>query len=229
MKPKDLKHPIAWEERRPLIYDGVFFVPDFYHEHEQFIFPEWESVEIFGNDRPVSVEYCSGNGKWIIERAQAEPQKNWVALEKRFDRVRKIWSKAKNEGIENLFIVCGEGLTWTKNYLRDATVDATFVNFPDPWPKDRHAKHRIIQAPFAHQLERILKDDGIATLVTDDKTYSEQMMEVMGGIKAFELAFDGDNDNYGSSYFNDLWRELGREIRHMHFQKKNHPKVSLND
>ena len=145
MKPKQLKPPCSWEDRRVILDDGILFVPDYFDAYDSFTFPGWDSPEVFGTQRPVHVEFCSGNGTWIAEKAQQHPDVNWVAIEIRFDRVRKIWSKKKNLGLDNLFVVCGEGLRSSHHYFPEGSVDTVYVNFPDPWPKKRHAKHRSYQ------------------------------------------------------------------------------------
>ena len=93
MKPKDLKYPYKWENRLPVLKEGIFYVPKFYKHHSSDLFPNWEVV--FENDWPVNIEYCSGNGEWIIHKAQEQPLENWVAVEHNFERVRKIFSKKK--------------------------------------------------------------------------------------------------------------------------------------
>src|SRR5690348_6324632 len=135
MKPKDLRFPFTWEERKPLIHDKVLFVPKLYDRHQEWSFPAWE--EIFGSSAPLNIEYCSGNGSWIVEKAKRDPCTHWVAVEKRFDRVQKIWSKMKNEQISNLFIVCGEALAFTTYYAHANSFAQLYINFPDPWPKGR--------------------------------------------------------------------------------------------
>lgn len=225
MKPKDLKSPYCWDERRPHLADGVLFVPAYFDRHEEFPFPGWESEQVFGRRAPVMVELCSGNGRWIIDRAKAAPELNWVAVEIRFDRVRKIWSKARNEGLSNLFVVCGEAMLTCDSYFPSASVSELFVNFPDPWPKKRHAKNRLVKEGFAERVDRILTPEGKVTLVTDDVDYSDQMVEVMGAAKAFLSAlpiphFVHEWPGYGSSWFEELWRQKGRAIRYHCFHKQ---------
>ena len=171
MKPKDLKFPYSWEMRKPLLEKGVFYIPQYYSKHHHFHFPNWDQKELFGNDHPVYVEYCSGNGEWIIKKALSFPHLNWVAVEKKFERVRKIVSKRTNQKISNLFVVCGDALTFTQMYLKEACLDGVYVHFPDPWPKERHAKHRLIQKPFALELKQKIKKLGCATFVTDSLPY----------------------------------------------------------
>jgi tRNA (guanine-N7-)-methyltransferase len=222
MKPKNLKCPFIWESRRPLICDRVVYVPEYYQNHEEFIFPGWEDSSLFGKSGKVFVEYCAGNGAWIVEKALQQPEDLWVAVEKRFDRVRKIWSKIQNFKLPNLIVVCGEAQMFNRYYLPDDSIEACYVNFPDPWPKERHAKHRLIQSPFLNELSRKVKKGGVATLVTDDPAYSEQMIGEMLKTLPWTSCFDDPHfvtewENYGSSYFADLWREKGRTIRYMQF------------
>ena len=218
MKPKNLKFPCTWEERKVVIQDSVWFIPEYYDAFESFTFPGWE--EIFENKNPVMVEYCSGNGAWIIARAQAFPHLNWIAIEMKFERVRKIWSKMKNLGLSNLVIVCGEGHTATSQYFPKETISEIFINFPDPWPKRAHAKHRIIKAPFVAEMARILVPGGKATLVTDDPDYSAIMMEAMGGNANFQSTlYTTENPSYGTSYFDQLWRSKGKQIRYHQYAR----------
>ena len=216
MKPKDLKSPFSFEERRPCIQERILYVPTYYSKHGEFSFPPWQ--ELFGNDRPVHVEYCSGNGEWILERAKAHPEVNWVAVEMKFDRVRKIHSKRTNENVPNLFIVCGEAQVFTREYLHPKSVEMMYVNFPDPWPKDRHAKHRLIQAPFMSDVLTVMKPGGRAQLVSDAKDYIEQMKEEIGKVSEWEKVEHENQTAYGTSYFDRLWRSLGRAIYYLEYR-----------
>jgi len=225
MKPKNLKCPFTWRNRYVLIQDRVWYVPEYYDAFDQFTFPGWNSPDFFGNDRPVHIEYCSGNGDWIIQKAQQFPEFNWVAVEKQFQRVRKIWSKAQNHNISNLIIVSGEGYTVSHHYIPDQTVSEVYVNFPDPWPKERHKKHRIIQPRFTQEIGRILKDNGKFALATDDPNYSREMIEVLQQTPGFASCYPdpfyvSEEEGYGSSWFEELWRKKGFSIRYHQFQKR---------
>ncbi len=225
MKPEDLKSPFSFDERQILIKDRVWFVPDYFDRYDQFQFPGFSDEQLFGNANPVYLEYCSGNGSWIAGRAQKDLKINYVACELKFGRVRKIWSKIKNFELDNLFAICGEGFGITKRYFTPASIDRVFINFPDPWPKKRHAKHRIIQEPFLDELLRVLKPNGIVTFVTDDNAYSDWTIERFLKIEGFESCleepyYSNELSEYGTSYFDTLWREKGRLIRYHQFRKK---------
>lgn len=225
MRPENLKSPFSWENRQIRIQDKVWFIPDYYENYADFQFPGWDHQEIFGNSNPVFIEYCSGNGSWIAAKALQNPQLNWVAVELKFARVRKIWSKIKNLKLNNLFVICGEGLLTTRHYLANESIEGVFVNFPDPWPKKRHAKHRIIKPEFVKEMSRILKKQGNMTLVTDDETYSKEMIEVCLAEANFfsqypDPYFVHELPGYGTSYFEDLWREKGKNIFYHQFLKR---------
>lgn len=216
MKPTDLKYPFNWEERRPSLSNGVLFIPKYYDKHQE----EWNHRPLFENAHPVFIEYCSGNGAWIIEKAQKNPGCNWIAVEQKFERVRKIWTKARNREMTNLLIICGEALTFTRHYLLDSCIEGIYVNFPDPWPKEKHAKNRLIQSGFVKELARVVKKEGTATLVTDDVTYCQQMISSffpLWNSLIQEPYYSNEWSEYGESYFDALWRKKGRNIHYLHF------------
>jgi tRNA (guanine-N7-)-methyltransferase len=225
MKPQNLKAPFQLNERQILIKDRIWYLPEVCDIKHPFTFPGWKSEEIFSSDHPVCIEYCSGNGAWIAARAKSETNVNWVAVERKFDRTRKIWSKVKNFELDNLFIICGEGLHTTSEYLPGDCIESVFINFPDPWPKRKHARHRLIQPRFVQELHRILKNGKLLTIVTDDAVYSSSLIKVMKGIAGFESIFEtpyyvNDYPGYGASIIEELWREKGKDIRYHVFRKQ---------
>ena len=224
MKPEDLKPPFSRTDQRIVIHDRVWYVPERCAAPSDFVFPGWSHSDLFGNANPVTVEYCSGNGAWIANKAIENPMINWVAVERKFERVRKIWSKVKNHALTNLIVVCGEAHHATERFIPSASVSDVYINFPDPWPKNRHAKNRLIRLEFAKQLWRILKEKGAMTFVTDDPPYSEWVIEVMQNHGGFHPEFPHphyicDEGLHGTSYFDQLWRSKGRLIRYHRFNK----------
>ena len=224
MRPKDLTISFEWKSPKIGIEEAIFFA-NLVEGWESFSFPGWRDPLVFGNDRPVKIEFCSGNGAWIAERARRFPDINWVALEKRFVRVRKIWSKRQNGELDNLFTICGEALFSTSCYLPSLSVSEAFINFPDPWPKKKHAKYRLIRQPFLQELWRVLGPSGRVTVVTDHSGYSEQIVQEFAEHRGFMPLFQPfgyitDWPEYGDSYFNALWRGQGAEIRYMQFEKR---------
>lgn len=227
MKPNELKSPFKWQDRKILIHDRVWYVPDQYEDFASFSFPGWSHPSLFDQERPVRLEFCSGNGAWIAAKAQAHPDYNWVAVERKFERVKRIWSKIKNYNLTNLLTVCSEGHRLTRHYVPDASVQAVYINFPDPWPKKRHWKNRIVQIPFIHEVRRILQPGGVLTLVTDDAPYSRWMIDTLHKAAGFQSEypdpyFVSEYPNYGTSFFEDLWRQKGKTIHYHAFRKLVH-------
>jgi tRNA (guanine-N7-)-methyltransferase len=223
MKPKDLKIPFADKTWHLLIKNQIFYVPAAKNNETAFIFPSWE--EIFGNTHPIKMEYCSGNGDWIVEKARTNPQYNWIALEKKYERVRKIWSKGQNYDLKNLFIISGEGFEVTTHFIHKNSLSEVFINFPDPWPKRRDHKHRIIQPLFLDALASVMQDKATLHIVTDDMPFSDSIIKIVNNNPSFVNTFDAPffkvgNEDYGSSYFRELWESQGKEIRFHQFLKK---------
>jgi tRNA (guanine-N7-)-methyltransferase len=219
-----LKSPFVWKERYVLIQDRVWYVPDGYDALDQFKFPGWVDPQTFSEERPICLEYCSGNGDWIAAKAQQCPEFNWVGIEKKFERTRKIWGRIKRFALSNLLVICGEGYRITRHYLANESVHSVFINFPDPWPKKRHEKHRIVRVPFIQEMHRILKPEGTLTLVTDDQEYSQFMIEQMQQVAGFISHFPApyyvhEYPGYGYSYFADLWHQQGKLIYYHVFRK----------
>lgn len=225
MKPEDLIPPHSWDDRSVAICDRVFYVPKQLDNYHAFTFPGWGSSQLFGNQHDVKVEYCSGNGSWIANRAEKDKAVNWLAIEMKFKRVRKIWSKVKNHQLDNLIVLCGEGNLATQLYFPDDSISEIFINFPDPWPKKRHWKNRIMQIPFLKNVHRVLKPGGVITFVTDDAPYSEWTLDLFSKCPEYEPVFPAPHyvteyADYGNSYFEDLWRSQEKEIRYHQFRKQ---------
>jgi tRNA (guanine-N7-)-methyltransferase len=224
MKPEDLKFPFMRCKRQMMIQDHIWYAIPPKEQEVNFLFPGWHDHQVFIKEQPVCIEYCSGNGVWIAAKAQANPHQNWVAIELKFSRVRKIWSKIKNFQLSNLFVIYGEGYEVTHRYLADDSVQAIYINFPDPWPKRQHAKYRLVQPSFIKELERVLMPRGLLTFVTDDEAYSRWTLNLLLSASRFQSIHPDpyyltDDPHYGTSYFEDLWRQKGKIIRYHTFCK----------
>lgn len=217
----DFKIPCSFENRKPLLQDRFLFIPGFYEaigEHG----PVLDFADLFQNENPVQIEYCSGNGSWIAKKAEENPHLNWVAVEKDFERARKIWLKAKKQNLKNLFLVFGEAFTFTQYYLKDQTVENIFINFPDPWPKRRHMKKRLANAAFMEMVKKKIKPRGRATFATDHREMALFMIDSALESKWVPVFpkpyFITELEGYGNSYFEELFRSKGKSIHYMQFE-----------
>ncbi len=209
---KDLRIPYTWEERQPVYLDRFFYVPKAYAHGT------WDGTFAWQGKGPVHLELCSGNGQWIGEQAQKRPDVQWVALEMQFDRARKIWLKLHRENIPNLYVVCAEGLAFLQHYAPARSVHQAFVNFPDPWPKRHHAKHRLVRPPFAEALAQAMLPGGSLMLATDDVPYRDQMATVFGSAAGWTFVPPStDAGTYGASFFATLWQQKGKTLHYLQY------------
>lgn len=208
---KDLIIPFAWPDRRPILMDRFFYVPANYPYTA-------ETIPFFEKEQPVIIEFCSGNGQWIGARAKQYPHLNWLAVEKKFVRSRIVWLKSHRENLPNLVVACSEGAIFNRFYAPKAT--EIFINFPDPWPKLRHAKHRIVRAEFLQELANTVEIGGKATCVTDDPGYAKEMVLEFGKCPNWKFLFNVNEwPEYGRSFFNDLWTRRGRNIHYISYER----------
>lgn len=213
---KELFYPYTYEERHPVFLDRVLFMPDFFTEsdlqkHKHFSCPAWLAALDHDN---IYVEYCAGNGQWIVEMAKRHPDVLWIAVEMKFQRVRKIFKRMQSEGVKNVIIAFGTAEVFTKFYLPQSIVKKVFVNFPDPWPKKKHAKHRLFQDEFLSDLKKALSSLSSMTLATDDLPYMQEAVSALSsaGFKTLikEPFYEPLATDYGYSFFGDLWEKKGK-------------------
>ena len=213
----DLFYPFSYDKRRPIFIGPILFVPEFFTQedqnfHKNFSCQEWSSIF---NHQKIRVEFCSGNGQWIIDRAKKHPDILWIAVEIRFDRVQKIYKKIKQDQLNNCLVVLGMGELFAKYYLKPSSIEKAYINFADPWPKRKHAKNRICQQAFFDLLKIALKDGGQIVIATDDEDYMQQGVDELlkSGFNALNPHpfFKELEADYGTSFFEDLWAKKGKK------------------
>lgn len=200
--------PFNFANREPYLGKGFFYIPPHYSHHSEQDLPLSEIAE----GKKIFVELCSGNGEWIAEKAKSYPHIQWIAVEKRFDRAKKIWKKASD--LSNLFVILGDGLTFFRSYLPDRSLSKVYINFPDPWPKKKHAKHRLLDLPLKKELERVLLPYSTITMVTDDPSYRDHAIDLF--YRSWKSEFPFPNyikkwEGYGSSFFRRLWESKDKQ------------------
>lgn len=141
---------------------------------------------LFGNERPVILEIGFGNGEATWRMAKASPGENFLGVEVHKPGVGRLLLKIEEYGLENVRIAREDAVVLLRERVPDASLSGVRIFFPDPWPKKRHHKRRIVQAPFVDLLAQKLAPGGILHLATDWAPYAEHMLEVMQGAGTFE-------------------------------------------
>jgi tRNA (guanine-N7-)-methyltransferase len=140
---------------------------------------------------PRVVEIGFGMGYATVELAERNPGVNYLGIEVHTPGVARVLRQIEARGIENLRLVHHDAV----EVLRDMTPDESFhgchIFFPDPWPKKKHHKRRLVQPAFPPFLARVLRPGAYVYLVTDWAEYAEQMLAVFEGAAHFENRYDG--------------------------------------
>jgi tRNA (guanine-N7-)-methyltransferase len=134
---------------------------------------------IFGNDHPVEFEIGAGKGTFLLGIAQALPDHNYIGIEWARAYAEFAADRLRRHQTANARMVHGEAAWWIRCHIPDASLVAVHVYFPDPWPKTRHHKRRLVQLPFLKEVHRILLPGGKLRLVTDHAAYFAHMQETL--------------------------------------------------
>src|SRR5262249_2767067 len=133
--------------------------------------------QMFGNDHPVEIEIGIGKGTFITEQAKARPAVNLFGIEWANWFWRYASDRLRRNRWDNARTVRAEANYFLTEFVPADSIALIHVYFPDPWPKSRHHKRRLIQEPFIHLAHRILINGGRLQVVTDHKGYWEENIE----------------------------------------------------
>lgn len=142
-------------------------------------------ASLFGNAHPVIMEIGFGNGDATWQMAAARPDCNFLGVEVHRPGVGHLLLKLEEHGLQNVRIACDDAVELLTLRVPDGSLQGIRIYFPDPWPKKRHHKRRIIQDGFIALLARKMNTGGILHMATDWEPYAEYMLEVMQASRAF--------------------------------------------
>jgi len=151
--------------------------------------------EIFDREAELNLEIGFGNGESLLKMAIEAPESNFIGIEVHRPGVGNLLSGIEREDCQNLRVICHDAVHVLEHMVRDQSLSKIQIFFPDPWPKKRHHKRRLIQAPFVQLLYQKLKPKGSLHLATDWEDYANQMMMILSSAKGFKNAV-GDQEFY---------------------------------
>ena len=134
--------------------------------------------EVFGNDHPVQIEVGMGKGRFVMDMAAKYPERNFVGIEM-YDSVllRAVQKREQlEEQIPNLYFIRMDARN-LPDVFEQGEVDKVYLNFSDPWPKDRHAKRRLTSRQFLERYDQILTPNGVVEFKTDNRPLFEFSLE----------------------------------------------------
>ena len=130
----------------------------------------------FGNNNPLHIEVGMGKGRFITELAAAHPEINYIGIERYTSVLLKAVEKRSLLFLPNLYFLCVDARTLL-DIFDEGEVDRIYLNFSDPWPKDRHAKRRLTSPQFMALYDRILAPEGQVEFKTDNMGLFDYSLE----------------------------------------------------
>jgi tRNA (guanine-N7-)-methyltransferase len=137
-------------------------------------------ASVFGRAAERTIEIGCGNGETLVALAAAHPDRDYVAIEVHRPGVGHLLLRANEFGLRNLRVICRDAVEVLRDCIPEASVDEVLLYFPDPWPKKRHHKRRIVQPAFVSLVASRLRVGGVLRMATDWEHYAVQMLEVTG-------------------------------------------------
>jgi len=169
---------------------------------------------LFGREAPCTLEIGFGNGEHIAARALAEPSRNFLGVEVHRPGIGHLLRRAAAAGLGNLRIIDHDAVEVLRDQLGPGTLDEIEILFPDPWPKKRHHKRRLIQPEFASLAASRLRREGRLHVATDWAPYAEHMRLVLDDSPALERAAAGASAPASASRAATRFEQRGLRLGH---------------
>jgi tRNA (guanine-N7-)-methyltransferase len=177
------------------------------------------SAEKISSTRPLVLEIGSGMGESTLEIAKAHPEADFVAVEVHGPGVGSLLNAIEREKLANLRIIRHDAVDVLQQMIADEGLAAIHLFFPDPWPKKRHHKRRLVQPEFAALAARKLRPGGILHAATDWPEYAEHIAAVFSASGLFEEAKSGFAERPVTK-FESRGRRLGHAVRDLVFRRR---------
>ena len=173
---------------------------------------------LFGNSNPVVLEIGSGKGRFLIGTAAENPDRNFLGIEKSLHYHRLIGERVRKRGLTNVRLINHDAFLVMEKMIASESVSELHIYFPDPWPRKREQKRRIIREAALAEMKRVLVPGGSGVYVTDHQEYFEIAAPLIASVFRSETRVPGPDDaprtNYEAKY-----REEGRPIYEVRFWK----------
>jgi len=207
---------------KPLIsFDEIAEESPFFLDTEAL--PDWNAV--FENGNPLQLDVGFGNGKFLIDMAAREPDSNFVGMDFYHKGIRKVITRVNKLQIKNIRIVYGDAREKVSLLFKDESLDKIYINFPDPWPKKRHYKRRLIKPPFVDLVSSKLIPGGEVHLATDSEPYALEILEFFEAQallknKIGQGVFRGNRGDLPKSKYENNFINAGDKIYYLDFIKR---------
>ena len=190
---------------------------------------DWE--KIFGNKNPVDCEIGFGNGEFLIKKSKLHPERNFFGIDYSIESFRRAKKAIEKENIPAIKIVCLEAKAAFIVLVPEKSLSHIYLNFPDPWPKKKHYKNKLLDREFLTIAASCSTDKGKIIVATDDPFYRDFILEEIASVHLWQSLFHKGWTNELSDHFSTKyekkWRNEGKDIFYMMLQKKAEPDISF--
>jgi tRNA (guanine-N7-)-methyltransferase len=180
--------------------------------------------EVFGDEGLLEVDLGCGDGSFLVEMARAFPERRFLGVERLLGRVRKVCGKVVREGLGNVRVLRLESRYTVEWLLAAGSVGRLHLLCPDPWPKTRHQRRRLVQPEFVAAVARVLAPGGEWLFKSDDADYCAWVGACAAGCGELEpLDWPDGAFFYPPSDFERQWLAAGRTIGRLRWRKVGAP------
>ncbi len=181
--------------------------------------------QVFARRAPVFLEIGFGNGEALCVLASGHPQNNYLGIEVYRPGVGSLLLKLEQRALSNVRVICDDAVHALSHRIPDASLDGIYLFFPDPWPKKRHHKRRLVQRDFLEQLTVRLKPGGRFHVATDCEDYAAHVLAVAAQVPglsnvAGERRYAPGPGLRRLTRFERRGQELGHSIRDIVFARR---------
>jgi tRNA (guanine-N7-)-methyltransferase len=185
---------------------------------------ELKPVQIFGRSAPLTLEIGFGSGDSLARMAADDPQSDFIGIEVHRPGVGHLLIELDKQALDNVRIFSHDAVEVLDQCIPDASLDRVLLFFPDPWPKRKHHKRRILQPDFVDRIARKLKTGGRFHMATDWEPYAEHMLEVMQSTSDFVNCSNAGGYSKRPGYrpvtrFERRGQRLGHGVRDLVYQR----------
>ncbi len=174
-------------------------------------------MEVFGREAPLVLEIGSGMGETTAAIAEARPDADFIAVEVHGPGIGSLLNRISSKDLKNLRVVRHDAVEVLERMIPDGALAAIHLFFPDPWPKKRHHKRRLVQPGFAALAARKLAPGGTLHAATDWPEYADQIAEVLSrNLETVESGFA----LRPPTKFESRGKRLGHPIRDLYFRRR---------
>lgn len=197
------------------------------NEHPCFLDPEerpdWYGL--FQNNHPLKLEIGFGNGNFLIDMAIREPHSNFIGMDFYHKGIRKIITRMDRLHLKNIRVAYGDASQKIPILFGKGDLSEVFINFPDPWPKKRHHKRRLIKPQFVETLASKLAPQGKVRIATDFASYAQEILEVMQADTQFynpheEKGYLHERNDIPKTKYEKSFLNAGKKIYYFEFSKE---------